>query len=90
MFAGKHLAGATKSRRDLIGDEQHASPIAKLARPLKETRRLQQHAGGALDQRFNDKGGQLAAVLGKRLFQRRNRRLDPFGMKQKRRKKLVK
>ena len=58
LLTSKHGSGATKTRRNLVSNQQHTGSITELARSGQKTRRLEQHAGGPLNQRLDDKGRQ--------------------------------
>ena len=69
VFTGKHLAGATKTRSDLIRNQKHIVPIAQLSRVFEKSRRMHKHAARALHERFHDKSREAIRVFGKSLLQ---------------------
>src|SRR5262245_13674921 len=57
MLAGEHPAGPAESRGYFVADEQHIELIRKPSNLLEESRGLDQHPGGALNDRLDaDRG----------------------------------
>ena len=69
LGAGEQRTGAAEAGRHLVGDEQDVVLAAEGRGPGQVARRVDEHAGGALDQRLQDEGGDLVAVLVQQLGQ---------------------
>ncbi len=61
---GEHRPGTTEARGDLVADEQDAELVAQITDLAQVTVGLHQHAGGSLDQRLDDHGGETVGMLG--------------------------
>jgi hypothetical protein len=61
MLAREHFARATKAGHDLVEDQKHIVRLAPGIELLQHSLRPQAHAGGALDERLNDHGGDDAS-----------------------------
>ena len=64
LLAGEHRAGAAEAGRDLVADQQHAVRVAELAHGAQVAGRVDEHPGGALDERLDDHRGDLLLVRG--------------------------
>jgi len=64
VFVGEQLAGAAEADGDLVGDVVHLPGVAQLPQLAQIDGRIDAHAGGALDQGFDDDGGDLPVALG--------------------------
>ena len=63
MVKRKHLPGSAESGRDFVGDQEDAVPVAERAQLRQELRRIDAHAGAALQQRFDDDRGGLVRMF---------------------------
>ena len=63
MVKREHLPGSAESGRDFVGDQEDAVPVAERAQLRQELRRIDAHAGAALQQRFDDDRGGLVRMF---------------------------
>ena len=70
LFVGEESAGAAAADGDLVADQVHLEAVAQGAGKAQVFRVVHRHAGGALDQRFDDQGGDAFAVAFEVRFQR--------------------
>lgn len=68
LFAGEHAAGAAEAHGDFVVDQVYAVAVAGFAQQLEVYRVVHTHAAGALDQRFDDYGGDCVVVVRQGLF----------------------
>ena len=64
MLAGEHAARTAAADGDFVGDEQNFVPPRKLSQPTQVARRMYEHAGRGLHERFDDDGRDLLMPLG--------------------------
>ncbi len=62
VIAGEQGAATAKAGGDLIGDQQYPVATTGLAYALQVARVIEAHAASALNQRFEDHGGDLLVV----------------------------
>ena len=62
-LAGEHRAGASKAGEDLVEDQEEPVPVRHRAQAPEHRGIMEAHAAGALRQRLDDNGGDLARAL---------------------------
>ena len=70
FLAGEHGAGAAEAGGDFIGDEQDVVRSAEVGNPLQIAFRMNQHPARALDERFNNEGGNAVRLSSQDIFDR--------------------
>ena len=63
MLLGEERAAAAEPGGDLVEDQQHAVPVARLAQRPQVSRVVEAHPAGPLDDRLDDHRRQLGRVL---------------------------
>jgi hypothetical protein len=69
LLTGEHRPGAAEAGRHLVADQQHAEAVAELACLAQEAGRVDEHPGGALDERLDDQRRDLFLVAGEHPLQ---------------------
>jgi hypothetical protein len=83
LLAGKHGAGAAETRRNLIGDKEHAVLVTEGSGRAQESLGLDEHACRALNQWLENKGREFVSVVGESLLQFVYGRVDVKGVEEK-------